>query len=192
MQMASLIQPSLSCISHARARYGPRIASARELYPACPKETVPNRRTTAAIRSQLLSFDAYVDELSKVLVKGGDRHVLRDRGGCDQAVDKVSLRSLITVQSIEMDCHLTDLDARTGDQASERGGNVGARMPVKRFEHKHTLCQNNREHHDSHVTSIAGIEQFARYPGVFVMILYEIADNQIRVDKSLLAHRVSP
>jgi hypothetical protein len=34
--------------------------------------------------------------------------------------------------------------------------------------------------------------QLASYPGVFVMILYEIADNQIRVDKSLLAHRVSP
>src|SRR5580700_2419317 len=64
-------------------------------------------------------------------------------------------------------------------------------MPVKRFEHKHTLCQNNREHHDSHVTSIAGIEQLASCPGVFVMILYEIANNQIRVDKSLLPHRVS-
>ena len=31
----------------------------------------------------------------------------------------------------------------------------------------------------------------AIFSGVFVVILYEIADNQIRVDKSLLAHGVS-
>jgi hypothetical protein len=31
-----------------------------------------NGRTTAAVRPQLLSFHAHVDELSKVLVKGGD------------------------------------------------------------------------------------------------------------------------
>ena len=155
------------------------------------ESTVPNGRTTAAVRSQLLGFHAHVDELSKVLVKGGDGHVLRDRGGCDKAVDKVSLRSLITVQSVEMDGHLTDLDARAGDQAPERGGNVGARMLVKRFEHKQTLCQNNGEHHDSNIAPITGIEQLASCSGVFVVILYEIADNQIRVDKSLLAHGVS-
>lgn len=91
---------------------------------ACPKETVPNGRTTAAVRSQLLSFHAHVDELSNVLVKADDWHLLRDRGG-GVKVDRVSLRLLITVQSVEMECRLPDLDAMTGDPASERGGNVG-------------------------------------------------------------------
>ena len=154
------------------------------------ESTVPNGRTTAAVRSQLLGFHAHVDELSKVQVKGGDWHVLCDRGGGDKAVDKVSLRSLITVQSVEMDCHLTDLDARAGDQAPERGGNVGARMPVKRFEHKHTLCQNDRQYHDDHVAPIAGIEQLASCSCMFVVVLDQIADNHISVDKSLLVHRV--
>jgi hypothetical protein len=36
------------------------------------ESTVPNGGTTAAVRSQLLGFHAHVDELSKVLVRGGD------------------------------------------------------------------------------------------------------------------------
>ncbi len=54
----------------------------------------------AAISSQLFSFHAHVDKLSKVLIKRGDRHVLGHGGRSDQTVDKVALRSLIAVHSV--------------------------------------------------------------------------------------------
>jgi len=40
----------------------------------------------AAIRSQLFSFHSHVNKLSKVLIEGGDRHIL-SHGGGDQTVD---------------------------------------------------------------------------------------------------------
>ena len=76
------------------------------------------RRTGVAIRLQLFGFHAHVAKLSKVLIKGRDWYVLSHGGGGDQTVDKVSLRSLIAAQSVQVDGYLTDLDARTGDQAS--------------------------------------------------------------------------
>ncbi len=62
--------------------------------------------------SELFGFHAHVAKLSKVLVKGRDWYVLSHRGGGDQAVDKVNLRSLIAAQSVQVDRHLSDLDAR--------------------------------------------------------------------------------
>src|SRR5258708_39966404 len=58
----------------------------------------PQRRTGVAIRLQLFGFHAHVAKLSKVLIKGRHWYVLSHRGGGDQTVDKVSLRSLIAVQ----------------------------------------------------------------------------------------------
>jgi len=46
-------------------------------------------RMSAAIRSQLFSFHSHVNKPSKVLIKGGDWHVLGHGGGADQTVDKV-------------------------------------------------------------------------------------------------------
>jgi hypothetical protein len=63
-------------------------------------------------------------------------------------------------------------------------------VPVKRLKHKNTLCQNDRQYHDDHVAPIAGIEQLAGCSCMFVVVLYQIADNQISVDKSLFAHRL--
>jgi hypothetical protein len=60
------------------------------------------RRTSAAIRAQLFSFHPLVSKFSKVLIKGGDWNVLSHGGGSDQTVDKASLRSLIAIQSVEV------------------------------------------------------------------------------------------
>jgi hypothetical protein len=122
--------------------------------------------------SRSLSFHSHVSKLSKVLIKGGDWHVPSHGGGGDQTVNKVSLRSLIAIQSVEVDCYLTDLDAGTRDQASECGGDIDAWMPVKRLDHKHTPCQNDRQHHNHHVAPIAGIEQPPSCSGVLVMVLH--------------------
>ena len=145
---------------------------------------------TQRVRSRLFSFHAHIDKLSKVLVEGGDWHVLSDGSGGNQTVDKMSLRSLIAVQRVEVDRHFTDLDARTGDEPSKCGGNIATWMPVEGFEYKHALCQNDRQHHNYQVTTIAGIEQLASSSGMFLVVLYQIADNQVSVDESLLAHRV--
>ena len=55
------------------------------------------------LSSQLFGFHAHVDKLSKVLIECGDWHVLGYGGCSDQTVDKVSLRSLIAVQSVQVD-----------------------------------------------------------------------------------------
>jgi hypothetical protein len=76
-------------------------------------------RTLAALGSQLFSFHAHVSKLPEVLIKGGDWHIPGHSGRGDQTVDKVGLRSLIAVQSVQVDRHLTDLDARAADCKSD-------------------------------------------------------------------------
>ena len=147
-------------------------------------------RTLAALGSQLFRFHAHVSKLSKVLIKGGDWHVLGHGCGGDQTVDKVSLRSLIAFQPVEVDRDLTDLDARTGNQSSECGGNIGSWMPVKRLKHEYTLCQHDRQYHNDHLAPITGVEELPSRSGMSFMVLYQIANNEISVDKSLPAHRV--
>jgi hypothetical protein len=81
-----------------------------------------------------------------------------------------------------VDRYLTDLDARTGDQASEGGGDSRAWVPVERLKHKHTLCQNDRQYYDYHVAPIASVKQLAGRSGVFVVVLHQIPDDQVRID----------
>ncbi len=69
------------------------------------------------VHSRLFRFHADVDKLTKVLIKGGDGNILSDGGGGEQTIDKMCLGSLVAVQSVEVDRHLTDLDARTGGEA---------------------------------------------------------------------------
>jgi hypothetical protein len=133
--------------------------------------------TGVAIRLQLFGFQAHVAELSKVLIKSRDWYVLSHRGSSDQTVDKVSLRSLIATQRVQVDPRLIDLDARAGDQASECGGNSRTWVPVKRLKHKNTLRQNDRQHHDNQIAPIAGIEQLFGCSCMFVVVLYQIADD---------------
>ena len=78
------------------------------------------------IRLRLLSFHAHINKLSRVLIKGGDRHVLSYGGGGEETVDKLSIGPLIAIQGVERDPYLTDLDAGRRDQASQCGGDIGA------------------------------------------------------------------
>jgi hypothetical protein len=55
-------------------------------------------------------------------------------------------------------------------------------MLVKRLKHEHTLCQNDRQYHNFHIASIAGIKQLAGSSCMLLVVLYQIADNQIRID----------
>src|SRR5579862_315893 len=132
----------------------------------------------------------HVAKFSKVLIKGRDWKILRHGGSRDQTIDKMGLRFLIAVQCVEVDCHFTDLDARTGDEARECSGDIGPSMTVKRLKYKHALGQNDWQHHNYQVASIASIKQRASCSGMLVMVLHQIANNQIRIDKSSLAHRL--
>ena len=81
---------------------------------------------TPEICSRLFSFYAHINELPKVLIKSGDRHLLSNGGGGDQTVDKMSFCPLIAIQRVKVDCDFSDLDARTGDKTPECRSDVGS------------------------------------------------------------------
>ena len=89
-----------------------------------------------AIRLQLFGFHAHVAKLSKVLIKGRDCYVLSHCGGGDQTVDKVSLRFLIAAQSVQVDRHLTDLDARAADCKSDISADAQPQRRLRGFQRK--------------------------------------------------------
>src|SRR6516164_10488669 len=62
-------------------------------------------------------------------------------------------------------------------------------MPVESFQHEHALCQNHRQHDNYHVAAIAGIEEPTRRLGMLVMVLYQIANDRVGIDKPSFAHR---
>jgi hypothetical protein len=93
-------------------------------------------RTGVAIRLQLFSFHAHVTKLSKVLIKGRDWYVLNHCRGGDQTVDRVDLRSLIAVQSVQVDRHLTDLDARAADRKSDISADAQPQRRLRGFQRK--------------------------------------------------------
>jgi hypothetical protein len=62
-------------------------------------------------------------------------------------------------------------------------------MPTERFQDKHALRQDDRQHDDHYIAAIAGIEESTSRLGVFFMVLYQIVDDQVGVDKPSLAHR---
>jgi hypothetical protein len=63
-------------------------------------------------------------------------------------------------------------------------------MLIKRLEYKHALGQNNWQDHNHDVAAVTGIEQPTGGLGMLLMILYQIANDQISVDKPSLAHRM--
>lgn len=142
------------------------------------------------IRFLRFRFHAHVGKLSKVLIKRGNCYVLRRSLGGEYTVDKVSLCSFVAFQRIDVDRHVANLDPGTRDQAPKCGGNMGPWMPIEGLEHKHTLRENDGQNDDDEVATIACIKELAGRPGMFLMILYQIADDQVSVDKPLFAQRV--
>src|SRR5580700_4520085 len=90
-----------------------------------------------------------------------------------------------------MNCLLADLNARTRDEGAERRSDISTCMLVKRIQYKHALGQNSGQHHNHDVAAVASIEEPCSGLGVFFMVLYQIANDQIGVNKPSLAHRMS-
>src|ERR1700733_1647011 len=63
-------------------------------------------------------------------------------------------------------------------------------MLVKRIQYKHALSQNSRQHHDHHLAAVAGSKKSSSGLGVSFMVLYQMANDQIGIDKPPLAHRM--
>src|SRR5512133_1402519 len=56
-------------------------------------------------------------------------------------------------------------------------------MPVKRLKHEYALPKDRGQQHNGHLAAIAGVEQFAGCFGMFLMILNQIADDEVGIDK---------
>ena len=81
--------------------------------------------------SGLFSFDTNVAKFAEIVIKGSHGHIFSYSLGGDQTIYKMCLGSSVSVQAIEVDRHVKNLDAGTGNKATERGANIGARMFVK-------------------------------------------------------------
>src|SRR5271155_2492796 len=90
-----------------------------------------------------------------------------------------------------MNCLLADLNARTGDEGAERRSDFSTRMLVKGIQYKHALGENSRQHDNHHVAAVARVEESCSGLGVHFMVLYQMANDQIGVNKPSLAHRMS-
>src|SRR5271167_1732229 len=62
-------------------------------------------------------------------------------------------------------------------------------MRAERLQQKSAFRQHDRQYHNYRRAAFAGIEQLANCPSMLLVILNPIADNEIRVYNSSLAHR---
>src|SRR5215467_3685049 len=102
----------------------------------------------------------------------------------------MDLRSSITIQGVEVNRRVADFNARAGNESAERRCDISTCMLVERVQHKHRLRQNSWQYHNDHIATVAAIEQLSRSLGVPFVVLHQIADDQIGIDKPSLAHRV--
>ena len=61
-------------------------------------------------------------------------------------------------------------------------------MLVERFKYEHTLRQNGWQHYNYHLATVAGFKQSASCFAMFLVVLYQIADDDIGIDKPPLTH----
>src|SRR5271156_1540273 len=90
-----------------------------------------------------------------------------------------------------MNCLLADLNARTGDEGAERRSDISPLMLVKGIQYKYALGQNSGQHHNHDLAAVAGIEESCSGLGGFFLVLCQMANDQIGVNKPSLAHRMS-
>src|SRR5208283_1880275 len=138
----------------------------------------------------LWDFHANVCELLEVLIERGYRHVSGGRSRGDQAVHEMDLRFSITIQGVDVNRGSADFHTGAGDEPAEHRCDISTRALIEGFQHKHALGQNSRQHHNQHFAAIACVEQLSRSLGMLFMVLHQIADDQIGVDKPSFAHRV--
>src|ERR1700682_1695341 len=98
---------------------------------------------------------------------------------------------LIAMQCVKMNLHAADFHAGAGDESAKRRDNVSTRMLIERLQYEHALGQDGGQHYDGHFTPIAGVKQLSGGLSVLFVVLYQVPNDQIGIDKlSLAAHRM--
>src|SRR5262249_52332977 len=141
-------------------------------------------------KSKLLDVYADVGELPKVLIERGYRYLFRPGSRGDHTVHEMDLRFSIAIQCVQLDRRAVDFNTRAGNKSAERRCDIFTWMLIERLQHKYALGQNSWQYHNHHLPAVAGIKQLSRSLGVLFMVLYQIANDQIGVDKPSFAHRM--
>src|SRR5208283_1966836 len=85
---------------------------------------------------------------------------------------------------------IRDLHTRARNQPAQRRCDFYPVMLVERLQYKYALGQNDGQCHDRHVASVAGIEELPGNAGLLLVVLHQMANDEIGVDQPSLAHRM--
>src|SRR5581483_1853634 len=139
--------------------------------------------------ARLVSFHPNVAEFAKVLIEGGYWQIFGYGSSCDQAVHKVDLCGLETSQGVQMSGELPNLDSRARYETRERRGDARARMLIEGLKHEYALGKYRGQYDNDSFPSVACFKQPASRLRMLLVVLNQIADDQVGIYELPLTHR---